>query len=103
MMSSLNMDLEEKLVEKLKSGSYTLIPTWERYLRLVSALGVVYLIFYLGAWSKNAEVSFHNHQSNKDIHMPLMDAQTEFITRREYNITLKNIEATLNELNKKTN
>ena len=90
----------EDILEKLQSGQYSLIPTWERYLRLVTLLGVVYLIFYVGAWTKDMEASTENHRSNDDIHRPLKEDQNQFIPRREYEITLKNIENILKKIEK---
>ena len=96
-----SFSMEDKVLKKIESGNYTLIPTWERYLRFLSLLGLVLLIFYIGAWTKDSERNVSAHTDNKNVHMPLQEAQSEFITRREYNITLRNIEKSLEDLNNK--
>ena len=95
----MNSDIQQKW----ETGNYVMIPKWERYLRFVSIIGVVSLIFYMGAWTNNSKKTVSSHVETKDIHMPLAKAQAEFITRREYNITLKNIEKSLDAINKKIN
>lgn len=95
--------MNEEIKQKWETGNYVMIPTWERALRFVSLLGVVILIFYIGAWTKNSEISASNHTDDTNVHMPLREKQKEFITRREYQITLKNIEKSLDDINKKIN
>lgn len=91
----------EDIREKWETGNYVLIPTWEKYLRYISIVGVVSLIFYTGVWTNDSTKNLSTHVESKDIHMPLQEKQQEFITRREYEIILKNINRRLNEISTK--
>lgn len=94
----------EETIQKLESGNYQLIPTWERYLRYVSLIGFISLIFYIGTWTNTVEKGIGNHADNTDLHRTLPEAQSEFVTRREFEIlssTLKDINTNLKEINNK--
>jgi len=87
--------MSDEQLEKLATGNYVAVPKWEYYLKYITLLGVVYLIFYIGSWTKNQEATMFNHLKNDDEHRTLKEAQKEFITRREFDLTLKNIEGSL--------
>lgn len=90
--------MSEEQFEKLSTGQYVVVPKWEYYLKYLSLLGIIYLIFYIGSWTKNQEATIFNHVKNGDEHRTLREAQKEFITRREFDLTLKNIEGSLNTI-----
>ena len=95
--------MSDEQFEKLQNGQYIVVPKWEYYLKYVSLLGIVYLIFYIGAWSKKQEASVLNHIQNEDEHRSLRQAQEEFVTRREFNMlenSLKKIDTNLEEIKK---
>ena len=98
--------MSEDILEKIESGNYALIPTWERYLRFITLIAVISLIFYTGAWTKNQEVTMSTHIENMDEHRTLREAQKEFVTRREYDILyslLSKMNTNLEQITRKLN
>lgn len=85
----------------------------DRIIRVSQLVGVISLIFYLGAWTNSAETKMFDtpaqkektvsHLENSGMHMLLKDKEDHFVTRREYSITLKNIEKSIEAINLKIN
>jgi len=86
------------------------IDKWVRYANL---LGIVILIFSIGAWKSDAENRMFDdaaqkartisHSEASDTHMPLIKKEEHFVTRREYESTMIYIKEALERLEDKKN
>lgn len=83
---------------------YIIGPKWDKYLKLTQLVGIIILIFSVGIiWGRTQDRMFDSaEQKNstiihtdpeslmfKDFHMSLRDKQSEFVTRREYELLVK--------------
>lgn len=98
-------------IEKFKEGTYVLVPKWDYYLKYLSLLGIVTLIFYIGFDRKDMDTRIFDSPSQKnkvldhllsqEAHMSLKDKEDLFVTRREYVQTLQSFKETMDRLEKK--
>ena len=88
----------EDIIKKIESGSHVLVPKHERYLRYVSLVSVIALIFTIGiSWGKADDRMFDSAEQKTTIInsietldvMSLDEMQDEFVTRREYELLLQ--------------
>lgn len=96
---------------KIEQGTHVIVPKWEQYLRYFSVIAVISSIFYIGAWTSDSESRMFDstkqksevilHSTSTEVHRTVLVNQELFITRKEYDITLKNIEKSLDEIKRK--
>ena len=78
------------------------------WLPFTSFLPVFYLIFYIGQFTANAESRMFesstqkeqviSHTKSKSVHMPLIEKEEHFVTRREYESAIIYIKEALQEI-----
>jgi len=98
------MNIGQEEQRKLESGSYVLIPKGERWLRYISLVSVISLIFSMGVFSANSKGKMFNSPEEKartinhakedtrvygEAHQTITQLQSEFVTRREYDMIVK--------------
>jgi len=96
---------------KIDRGTHVIVPKWEQYLRYFSVMAVISSIFYIGVWTNASESKMFDstkqkneiilHTTSTEVHRTILVNQELFITRKEYDITLKNIEKSLDEIKRK--
>ena len=84
--------------QKLDAGTHVLIPKGERWLRYISLVSVIGVIFAMGVWTATSrtlmfdnpeqknKITTHISPAESEKHKTFEDMELKFVTRKEYEL-----------------